>query len=89
LIPYIPQITAVLERTLRVVSKEGQQSAGRLLSHVIDSMVHIKPNEYRNVNYSFVEPITENLPVRVIIIECHAFNLSFLKLLFFRIGLSL
>jgi hypothetical protein len=68
LIPYVPQITAVLERTLRFVSKEGQQSAGRLLSHVIDSMVHIKPNEYRNVNYSFVEPIKDNLPVRVNII---------------------
>jgi hypothetical protein len=61
----MPQINAVLGRTLRLVSKEGQQSAGRLLSHAIDSMIHIKPNDYRNVNYKFTEPLKDHLPVRV------------------------
>jgi hypothetical protein len=65
LVKYVPTLEAVLRRTLKLVSREGQQSAGRLLCHLLDSLVHIKPTEYRSVNYSLDEPLSKHLPVRV------------------------
>ncbi|XP_065338507.1 proteasome activator complex subunit 4A-like isoform X2 [Cloeon dipterum] len=64
LVPHMPQLTQVLDRTLHLVSKEGQHSSGRLLSHILDSMVNMKPTDYRSVNYKFSEPIKDHLPIR-------------------------
>ncbi|XP_059471936.1 proteasome activator complex subunit 4-like [Neocloeon triangulifer] len=76
LVQYVPLIMPVLDRTLRFVSKEGQHSAGRLLSHMLDSMVHMKPTDYRSVGYNFTEPLTEHLPVRDWSKPCSIYDLK-------------
>ncbi|XP_046402715.1 proteasome activator complex subunit 4A-like [Ischnura elegans] len=65
LVPYIPQLMEVLDRTLKLKNcKEAYQMAGLTLRHILSALSHILPDDLRSVPYSYEEPISKRLPIR-------------------------
>ncbi|XP_071454240.1 proteasome activator complex subunit 4-like [Hetaerina americana] len=65
LVPYIPQLMKVLDRTLKLKNcKEAYQMAGLTLKHVLAGLSHVWPIDFRSVPYSYEEPISKKLPIR-------------------------
>ena len=58
LLPYLPSIEAVLQRSLLMASKEGQGLATSLLRNVLRALTLTYPNEFRSVAEGYDRPGT-------------------------------
>lgn len=65
LLPYIPQLTSVLDRCLYLVSREGYAIAARLLNNLFMTLTNVSPREHRSLNYEYVTGDSKHLPIRV------------------------
>ena len=64
LLPYLPAVEKVLEKTLLMASKEGREFAALLLNNVLRTMTSIYPNNLRTNQYGYDRPVEEYLPIR-------------------------
>ncbi|XP_063231181.1 proteasome activator complex subunit 4-like isoform X2 [Bacillus rossius redtenbacheri] len=64
LVPYVPAITSVLDRTLHLTCRKGYLSASRLLKNLLNGLSELTPMEFQSLPRAFSEPISKYLPVR-------------------------
>ncbi|KAJ9582853.1 hypothetical protein L9F63_022812, partial [Diploptera punctata] len=65
LLPYIPTLTKVLDRTLHLTCREGYLSASCTLRHILTSFTSITSVDYRSVARTFDEHVKDYLPIRM------------------------
>lgn len=65
LLPYVPQIVQVLDRTLHLTCREGYSIAAKLLNHLLLSLTWVRPLELRSLNHSYDKHVKNYLPIRV------------------------
>ncbi|GLH02190.1 Proteasome activator complex subunit 4 [Gryllus bimaculatus] len=64
LLPHVPTLKKVLDRTLHLTCREGHTIAARLMHLTLNSLCSTVPLEFRSVPQTFAEDIKDYLPVR-------------------------
>ncbi|XP_049827617.1 proteasome activator complex subunit 4-like [Schistocerca gregaria] len=64
LIPYIPSILEVLDRTLHLTCRDGYVFSSKILRNVLYSLSFIMPLEYRSSTESYDSHVKDYLPIR-------------------------
>lgn len=68
LLPYRTQLVQILQLTLRLRCKQGYSLACNLLHHVLRSMALTYPTDYCSVPGGFNRPLSEYLPIKVLLL---------------------
>lgn len=64
LVPHIPLLTRVLDRTLHLTCREGYTIAAKFLNLLLHSLSSTIPFEYRSVSCVYDEHLKDHLPIR-------------------------
>lgn len=67
-LPYRSQLVQILQLTLHLKCKQGYTLACNLLHHILRSSALIYPTEYCSVPGGFHQPVSDYLPIKVLIL---------------------
>ncbi|XP_022913061.1 proteasome activator complex subunit 4A-like [Onthophagus taurus] len=65
LLPYIDDLTNILDQALYIKCTEANKTASHLLYIIVNSLSTITPEEYRSLTHTFDTPIKDSLTVRL------------------------
>lgn len=65
ILPYFDKIKAILRKSLRMKSKEGQASASIILRNLLRSLTAILSEDYRSIAEGYDRPLSDCLPIRL------------------------
>lgn len=68
ILPYRSELVQILQLTLHLKCKQGYTLACNLLHHILRSLVLIYPTEYCSVSGGFNQPISNYLPIKVLML---------------------
>lgn len=68
ILPYRSELVQILQLTLHLKCKQGYTLACNLLHHILRSSALIYPTEYCSVPGGFHQPISDYLPIKVLIL---------------------
>lgn len=79
LLSYKSELLSVLKLTLHVVCKEVLTLSCMLLKHVLKSLTLIYANDYRSSTIDWDLPLSQVLPIRVLLASVFYFDLFFVR----------